>query len=219
VPATPGGRPLVVGVAGGSGAGKSTVVRRLKEALGENTVAVIPHDAYYRDRSHLTPEERDRINYDHPDALETELLVQHVSRLLEGYPVTVPSYDFARHVRRPGGSVTEPRPVLVLDGIMVLAEPRVRELLDLKIFVDTADQDRLGRRLRRDVERRGRSPDHVLAQYRATVEPMHRRFVAPSRTFADLVIRHGGHDPAGIRNLVDRVQDLIERRGRPPPDG
>jgi uridine kinase len=206
------GGPVVVGVAGGSGAGKTTAVRRITELLGPDSVLVIHHDAYYRDLSHLSPTEREQVNYDHPDALETGLLVRHLEALRDGRRADIPSYDFARHVRRPHAGPVEPRPVIVVDGMLALADERLRRLMDLKVFVDTPDQARLDRRLRRDVIDRGRTPRSVLSQYHATVWPMHRQFVEPSRTHADILLLHGGHDPRGIMRVVEKVREILAAR-------
>ncbi len=205
-------QPVLVGVAGGSGAGKSTVVRRVAESLPATGVAVISQDSYYRDLSHLPAPARADVNYDHPDALETGLLVQHLEALRAGRPAHVPVYDFYHHVRRSEAVRVEPAPVVIVDGILVLAHEGVRSLLDLKVFVDTPDQERLGRRMRRDVNRRGRSRDSILSQYETTVRPMHQAFVEPSRAHADIVLPRGGHDPAGIQQVVDRVREILERR-------
>jgi uridine kinase len=206
-------RPVILGVAGGSGSGKTTVVERLTRALGEPDVAVIHHDSYYRDASHLPPEERESINYDHPDSLETELLITHLEALLDGHAVDVPVYDFADHVRLPETERVEPRPVVILDGILILWDRRLRELLDVKLFVDADADVRLGRRLRRDMEERGRSPGSVLAQYMATVRPMHLEFVEPTKRYADMIIPRGGHNQVGVDMVVATVRSVLGDRG------
>jgi uridine kinase len=208
-----GGRPLILGVAGGSGSGKTTVVRRLIRALGgQHDVAVLHHDSYYRDASHLPPEERAAVNYDHPDSLETELLVEHLERLLEGDAVEVPIYDFANHVRTGRTERVEPRPVIILDGILILWDRRLRELMDVKVFVDADADVRLGRRLRRDMEERARSPDSVLRQYMETVRPMHLEFVEPSKRYADVIIPRGGHNKVGVDMVVATVSRAAGER-------
>jgi uridine kinase len=205
-------RSVILGVAGGSGSGKTTVVRRLIDELGgHDDVAVLHHDAYYRDAAHLPPEERAEINYDHPDSLETELLIGHLGHLLEGRAVEAPVYDFAHHVRTDRTERIEPRPVIILDGILILWDRRLRELMDVKIFVDADADVRLGRRLRRDMEERGRSPDSVLDQYMATVRPMHLEFVEPSKRYADVIIPRGGHNPVGVEMVVATVRSRIGR--------
>lgn len=206
----PPSRPVIVGVAGGSGSGKSTVVRRLIDRLGgADEVGVIHHDAYYRDRSHLPASERTGLNYDHPDALETELLIEHVESLARGWGVDVPVYDFTSHVRTARARRVEPSPVVILDGILILGDPRLRELLDVKVFVDAAPDVRLGRRLRRDMEERGRSAESVLTQYMETVRPMHLEFVEPTRRYADLIIEGGSHDRRGVETVVATVKSAL----------
>jgi uridine kinase len=207
----PDDRPILVGVAGGSGSGKTTVVHRMVEAIGAEDVVVLHHDAYYRDQSHLAPEERARINYDHPDALETDFLVRHLQALLAGQPVQVPVYDFARHVRLPGPRPVEPRPVVILDGILILWDARLRSLMDIRVFVDADADVRLERRLRRDMVERGRSVESVLTQYMATVRPMHLEFVEPSKRYADVIIPRGGHNQVGVDLVVATVRGMMAR--------
>jgi uridine kinase len=202
---------MLIGVAGGSGSGKTTVVRRIVDAIGPADVVVIHHDAYYRDGSHLDPAERAGMNYDHPDALETDLLVRHLAALLDGECVEVPVYDFATHLRLGVTVRAEPRPVIILDGILILWDGRLRELMDVKVFVDADADVRLGRRLRRDMEERGRSAESVLAQYMATVRPMHLEFVEPSKRYADVIIPRGGHNRIGVDLVVATIRDLLER--------
>lgn len=202
-------RPVIIGIAGGSGSGKTTVVQRITEALGPGDAAVIHHDAYYRDASHLAPEERARINYDHPDALETELLIQHLETLLTGRGVDVPVYDFSNHVRLPEHERIEPRPVIVVDGILSLWDARLRELMDVKLFVDADADVRLARRLRRDMEERGRRPGSVLDQYMATVRPMHLEFVEPSKRYADVILPRGGHNRVAVDMVVARIRAAL----------
>jgi uridine kinase len=208
-------RPILLGVAGGSGSGKTTVVRRLVEAIGPGAVVVLHHDSYYRDASHLPREERARINYDHPDALETDLLVEHLGRLLAGHAVEMPVYDFAEHVRRAETVRIEPRPVIILDGILILWDARLRELMDVKLFVDADADVRLDRRLRRDMAERGRSAESVLTQYMATVRPMHLEFVEPSKRYADVIIPRGGHNRIGVDLVVATVRGMLERARLP----
>ncbi len=202
-------RPLVLGVAGGSGSGKSTVVREVARALGEDRVAVIRHDWYYRDLAHLPYAERCAVNFDHPDALETDLLVRQVDALLRGDTVEAPSYDYATHTRARRVVRIEPKPVVILDGILVLAEPDLRERMDLKVFVDTDADIRLLRRLRRDTVERGRTAESVLDQYERTVRPMHLEFVEPSRRYADLIIPEGGYNREAVALLVTRLRTML----------
>jgi uridine kinase len=210
-------RPVVLGVAGGSGSGKTTVVREVCRILGEDITSVLHHDAYYRDLAHLPFASRVEVNFDHPDALETELMVEHLRALLRGMPVEVPTYDFSTHTRAPHRERLHPTPVVVVDGILVLADPRLRETMDLKVFVDTEADIRLMRRIRRDVLKRGRSADSVIAQWEATVRPMHLEFVEPSKRFADLVVPEGGYNRVAVDLVVDRLRALMSERGAAAP--
>lgn len=206
-------RPVVLGVAGGSGSGKSTVVREIRRILGEETTAVFQHDAYYRDLSHLLPAQRATVNFDHPESLDTGLLVEHVEALLEGNAVEIPTYDFPSHTRKPATTPRTPAPVVVLDGILVLADARLRALMDLRVFVDTDPDIRLIRRLRRDMRDRGRSAESVIAQYEETVRPMHREFVEPSKRHADLLVPEGGFNRMAVELVVTKLRNLLEERG------
>jgi len=199
------GRPVLVGVAGGSGGGKSTVVREIVRGLPPQSVSIIHHDAYYRDFIHLPEEERARVNFDHPDALETPLLVRHLMELAAGNPVEVPVYDFSTHTRKHETETVLPTPVIIVDGILVLAEPTLRELMDIRIFVDTDSDIRFIRRLERDVEERGRNPRSVVEQYLATVRPMHLEFVEPSKRYAQVIVPEGGHNRVAIEMLIARL--------------
>lgn len=199
-------RPLLIGVAGGSGSGKTTVVRELVRGIGSDAVAVVHHDAYYRDAVAL-PDGAPRIrNYDHPDALETSLLVAHLVALREGRAVDAPVYDFTTSSRLAETQRITPRRTIVLDGILILAEETLRELLDIKVYVDADADVRLMRRLRRDVQERGRSVESVLDQYARTVRPMHLEFVEPSKRYADIIVPGGGHNRVAIDMLVARVR-------------
>lgn len=200
-------RPLVIGIAGGSGSGKTTIASAVVTEVGSDQVAVLEHDSYYRNLEGLTLEERSRINYDHPDSLETELLVLHIEALLEGRQVERPVYDFAQHLRSSDTVRIEPSPVIVVDGILVLADPQLRALLDLKVFVDTDADLRVLRRLQRDIEERGRTMESVIRQYLATVRPMHLQFVEPSKVYADLIIPEGYN-----RGAVAAVLGLVRQR-------
>lgn len=197
---------VLVGVAGGSGSGKTTVVEEILRALHPFPVSVIHHDAYYRDLSDRPFEERVVVNFDHPDALETELLIRHLTALRAGQPVEIPVYDFSTHTRTTRVERVEATGVIIVDGILVLAEPRLRDLLDIKVFVDTDPDLRFIRRLRRDVRERGRSLESVVAQYLKTVRPMHLAFVEGSRTHADIIIPAGGGNRAAIDLLVSRLR-------------
>lgn len=197
-------------MAGGSASGKSAVVHRVTRLLGSDAVAVVPHDAYYRDLSHLTMTERRQVNVDHPDALQTDLLVEHLDRLLQGRAIERPVYDFSTHVRASSPVTVRPAPVLIVEGILVLAEEVLRKRMDLKVFVDVPERVRLERRLERDVRLRGRTPESVRHDHETRVEPMHARFVEPSREHADVVITGGGRNVEAIRKLVARIEAILE---------
>ncbi|TVP78194.1 MAG: uridine kinase [Gemmatimonadales bacterium] len=204
--------PVVVGVAGGSGSGKTTVVRAILEQLRPDRVGVIHHDAYYRSFAHLPEDTRAAINFDHPEALETELLVAHVQSLLNGEAVDVPVYDFRTHARTDRTLRVRPTDVLIVDGILVLAEPDLRELMDIRIFVDTDSDIRFIRRLVRDMGERGRSLESVVTQYQDTVRPMHLEFVEPSRRWADVIIPEGGKNRVAIDMVVTKLASILEAR-------
>jgi uridine kinase len=210
-------RSVIIGVAGGTGSGKTTVVRALVEKLGSSDVAVIQHDSYYRDRSHLPPTERESINYDHPDALESSLLVTHLNQLSQGYPIKVPMYDFATHTRKPETKRIEPRQVIIVEGILIFADPPLRDLMDIRIFVDTDDDVRFIRRLERDITERNRTVWSVIQQYLDTVKPMHLEFVEPSKRYADLIIPEGGYNRIAIDVLVTKIESLIAGATTIPP--
>lgn len=204
-------RPLLIGVVGGSGSGKTTVARAIYDFLGRDA-AFIDQDAYYLDLSHLSLDERRLVNFDHPDAFDTDLLVEHLGRLQAGESIRKPTYDFAAHTR--AGAVVEivPRNVVLVDGILLFADARLRSLFDIKIFVDVADDVRFIRRLRRDVEERGRTMDDVIRQYLATVRPMHLEFVEPSKRHADVILPEGGHNRIGVEMILARVELELTKR-------
>lgn len=203
--------PFVVGVAGGSGSGKTTVVRRIVESLGPDQVTVIEHDRYYRDRNDLRLEERASLNYDHPDSLETDLLVRHVRELREGRLVEAPAYDFTRHARLATTDPVEPRKAVIIEGILIFTDATLRDLMDVKVFVDTDADTRFIRRLRRDVAERGRTMESVVDQYLGTVKPMHLEFVEPSKRYADLIIPTGGHNSVAIDLMLSLIRSLSAR--------
>jgi uridine kinase len=202
---------VVIGVAGGTGSGKSTVVQRIAESLGPDRVAVLEHDRYYLDRGTLSFGDRAALNYDHPDALETQLLVQHVRELRAGRPIDAPLYDFTRHVRLSHTERVSPRPALIVEGILIFADRALRELMDIKVFVDTDPDTRFIRRLQRDVAERGRTVEAVISQYLATVKPMHLEFVEPSKRYADLIVPEGGHNPVAIELLLALIRSAVPR--------
>jgi len=199
---------FVLGIAGGTGSGKTTVAERLVAGLPGRPVVLIDHDAYYRDRSSMPAAERLLINYDHPDAIETELLVEHLTALRAGRAVNIPQYDFRQHVRRAETRPIEPAPVVIVEGILVLADERLRAQMDLKVFVDTDADIRLMRRLERDIEQRGRTFAQVREQYDSTVRPMHLAFVEPSKRFADLVIPEGGENRRALDTIIGHLAQL-----------
>ncbi len=203
-------RPIVcVGVAGGTGSGKTTVAEFIVQRIGAHRIAHLQHDAYYRDLSTADQRALATHNFDHPDALESDLLARHLTLLKAGQAVDVPLYDFTRHVRTPFTRRVEPRRVILLEGILILAEPAVRDLLDIKIFVDTDSDLRFIRRLRRDVAERGRTVDSVIDQYLGTVRPMHLEFVEPSKRWADLIIPEGGFNLVALDLVCARVEALL----------
>jgi uridine kinase len=202
---------LVIGVAGGSGSGKTTVVRRIVDSIGDDQVSLLEHDRYYRDRGDLRLEERAALNYDHPDSLETDLLVRHVHALRAGAPVDVPVYDFARHARLSETHRVEPRRAVIVEGILIFTDPELRRLMDVKVFVDTDDDTRFIRRLRRDLAERGRTVESVIDQYLGTVKPMHLEFVEPSKRYADVIIPTGGHNTVAIDLLLTLIRSLAAR--------
>ncbi len=202
-------KPVVIGIAGGSGSGKTTVQRQIMEIFGPERIALLDHDAYYRDLGHLPFEERMAYNFDHPDALETELLVEHLDALIAGQAVQKPVYNFTTHSREPYTQRIEPRSVIILEGILILAEPELRKRMDIKIFVDTPDDVRLMRRIRRDMEERGRTIHTILEQYERTVRPMHLEFVEPSKRYADIIIPRGGHNRVALDMVVARIASLL----------
>jgi uridine kinase len=204
---------LVLGIAGGTGSGKTTVASSIVSAIGAGAVC-IDHDSYYRDLSHLPFEERQQINFDHPDSLDNELLIAHLAELRAGRAFEKPTYDFRTHVRTAETTRIDPSPVLIVEGILTLAVPELRKMFDIKVFVDTAADIRLMRRIRRDLEHRGRTFADVREQYYKTVRPMHLAFVEPSKQFADVIIPEGGNNVIGIEVLVGRIRHFLHERGK-----
>lgn len=199
---------LIIGIAGGSGSGKTTVAEAVVAALDPTDVAVIQHDSYYRHHPELTFEQRAALNFDHPDAFETELLIEHLSELRMGKAIERPEYDFATHERRDATVRVEPRQVVVVEGILVLVEHKLRDMFDLKIFVDTDSDIRFIRRMQRDVNERERSPESVVEQYLATVRPMHLRFVDESKRYADLIMPEGYSEP-GVGTVISMIRQYL----------
>lgn len=202
-------KPVVIGIAGGSGSGKSTVLDRIIGAFGSDRIAVLDHDSYYFDLRHLSEQERSGVNFDHPDALDTELMRRHLDELLAGRIAQKPIYDFNAHTRSDETTPVEPRPVIIVEGILVLAERILFEKMDIQIFVDAAPDVRLMRRIRRDMVERGRSIQSILAQYERSVRPMHIQFVEPSKMRADIIIPRGGHNSVAIEMVLARIEALL----------
>ncbi len=205
-------KPIVFGVAGGTASGKTTVARGILEDVGAAQIAYLPHDAYYRDNSHLSFEERTQINYDHPDSLETKLLIRHIKQLLDWEPVAMPVYDFTTHRRTEETVLVEPSPIILVDGILIFTKRKLRELMDIKVFVDTDADVRFIRRLQRDIQERGRTLDSVIHQYLDTVRPMHLKFVEPSKRHADVIIPNGGMNRVAREMVVARLFRMLPHR-------
>jgi len=210
-------KPLIIGVAGGSGAGKTTIANQIIKELGDLDLVVIPHDAYYTDNNHLPFWEREQINYDHPDSLETDLLVKHLKELKAGREIEMPVYDFTTHSRKPEGVIVKPAPLIIVDGILIFVEQALREMMDIRIFVNTDSDIRFIRRLKRDMKERKRSMDSVINQYMATVKPMHLAFVQPSRRFADIIIPEG-HRSVSTGMVASMLRQALVERHIVPKD-
>jgi len=202
-------QPLIIGVAGGSGSGKTTVIQRIVRHIKEENLSLIAHDAYYRDLKHLTFEERTKQNFDHPASLETELLIRHIKALISGYSIECPIYDFTNHIRKEEALTITPKKIILVDGILIFYEKELRKLMNIKLFVDTDDDVRLLRRLRRDICERGRSIEGVLDQYERFVRPMHLEFVEPTKRYADIIIPHGGENQIALQMVNALIQDKI----------
>jgi uridine kinase len=201
--------PLVIGIAGGSGSGKTTVAQEILQRVGPDRIAFLQHDAYYKDLSGLPPAQRAEVNFDHPNSLETELLISHVEKLKQGQPVEVPTYDFSHHSRTERTYTVRPRGVILVEGILIFVEAALRNICDVKIFVDTDSDIRFIRRLQRDIAERGRTTDTVIKQYLSTVRPMHLEFVEPSKRYADIIIPEGGMNVQALDMVVARIESLL----------
>ncbi len=207
--------PIIIGVAGGTASGKTTVSQKILEAVGQDRLAYLQHDSYYRDLSHLPLEKRRTFNFDHPDALENELLIAHLEALRSGQAVDTPVYDFAQFIRTNRLRRVEPKPVILVEGILIFVDRRLREMMDLKIYVDAAADLRFIRRLRRDIEERGRTVDYVVQQYLETVRPMHLEFVEPSKRYADVIIPRGGENVKAIQLVVAQIRHMLAEATQP----
>jgi len=201
--------PLVIGIAGGTGSGKTTVANVILRRVGTHRIAFLPHDAYYKDLKDLPKSQRDLVNFDHPHSLDTPLLLEHITDLKNLRPIKLPVYDFKTHTRTEKTLLIEPTRVVIVEGILIFAEPGLRELFDVKIFVDTAADIRFIRRLERDIAERGRTTESVINQYLTTVRPMHLEFVEPSKQYADVIIPEGGLNTVAMDMVVARVESLL----------
>ena len=205
-------KPFIIGVAGGTGSGKTTVSRRIQAAVGPEHIVYLEHDSYYRDHGHMPPDERARCNYDHPDSLDTPLLIEHIAALCRGEAIAVPIYDFTTHTRRQETYRVLPAPIVLVEGILVFVEPSLRNLMDMRIYVDTDADLRFIRRLQRDVEERGRTLDSVITQYLDTVRAMHLEFVEPSKRYADIIVPEGGNNRVAMDMIASRIHAILGRR-------
>jgi len=202
---------MIIGICGGTGSGKTTVANRILESVRADEVVFIQQDLYYRDLKDMPLDYRNAANFDHPDAVDNELLINHLKKLNAGEPVELPIYDFRKHARLPDTTPISPKPIVILEGILIFTEPRLLEQMDIKVFVDTPDDIRFIRRLRRDIAERGRTLDSVIEQYIATVRPMHIQFVESSKRFADVIIPEGGHNLVSIDLISGKIRERLAR--------
>ena len=205
-------KPIVIGVAGGSGSGKTTVVQEIARNFSSEQVIVIQHDFYYRDQGHLSLKERAALNYDHPDVLETDLLVRHLQELIAGRPIEVPIYNFATHSRENATKTVHPRKVVIIEGILILVDEALRDMMNIKVFVDTDADIRFIRRLKRDVAERERTVQSVIQQYLDTVKPMHEEFVEPSKRYAHIIIPEGGYNQVAVDMLMTKIRSIVSQQ-------
>jgi uridine kinase len=205
----PSSSTLVIGIAGGSGSGKTTVAQTILQRVGPERIAFLQHDSYYKELGGLPPTQRAEVNFDHPDSLESKLLVAHINQLQSGKPVEVPIYDFSTHSRTNRTFTVQPRPVILVEGILIFVEKSLRDIFSVKIFVDTDSDIRFIRRMERDIAERGRTAESVVKQYLATVRPMHLEFVEPSKRYADVIIPEGGFNAAAMDMVVARIEALL----------
>lgn len=211
--------PVILGIAGGSGSGKTTVAQRVQERFPHRTVEIIHHDSYYRDRADLTAEQRAHVNFDHPSAFETELLVEHLDSLRAGGAIEKPEYDYQEHRRSAARTPVAAAEILFVEGILVLESRELRQRMDIRLFVDVDSDERLMRRLQRDLEERGRDLGSVMRQYRETVRPMHLQFVEPSKRYAHIIIPEGGHNAVAIEMISAKIRDILHQRHQAGLDG
>ncbi|MBR2129963.1 uridine kinase [Aerococcus sp.] len=202
-------KPIIIGVTGGTGSGKTTVTRKIIEEFGDVSLAYIPQDAYYKDQSHLTMDERVLTNYDHPFAFDNDLLSEHIRQLLDGQAIQMPVYDFTQHNRAEETIRVEPKEVIIIEGILIFSDKELRDLMDIKVFVDTDDDIRIIRRIKRDMAERGRSLDSIIDMYTSIVKPMHEQFIEPTKKFADIIIPEGGSNNVAIDLMTTKIRSII----------
>ncbi len=203
--------PILIGISGGTGSGKSTVTKEIFKEIAEDSITIIEQDSYYKEQSHLSFEDRVKTNYDHPDAFDNELLKEHLSDLLIGKAIEKPIYDFENHNRKSETIKVEPKDIIILEGILILYEKEIRDLLDIKIFVDTDSDVRVIRRILRDIKDRGRTLDSVILQYMSTVRPAHLQFIEPTKRYADIIIPEGGYNKVAIDLIVTKINEIIKK--------
>ncbi|AKN29383.1 uridine kinase [Clostridium carboxidivorans P7] len=204
-------RPILIGITGGTGSGKSTIAKEIYNKFGEDCIAMIEQDSYYKDQSHLSMEERVKTNYDHPNAFDTQLLIEHLETLLKKQAIDKPVYDFESHNRKKETIRIEPREIVIVEGILVLEDEEIRNLLDIKLYVDTDADVRIIRRILRDINERGRTVDSVINQYLNVVRPMHMQFIEPTKRYADIIIPEGGHNKVAIDIIVANIKQFLQR--------
>jgi len=202
---------LVIGIAGGTGSGKTTVANVILDRVGKNHIAYLPHDAYYRELDELPPDQKAAVNFDHPDSLETELMIEHINKLKDGQFIELPIYDFSTHSRTGKTIRVDPQRVIIVEGILIFAIPELRQLFDVKIFVDTNADVRFIRRLQRDITERGRTTEMVIHQYLTTVRPMHLEFAEPSKRYANIIIPEGGLNAVAMDMVIARIESLLNK--------
>ncbi len=206
--------PLFIGISGGSGSGKTTIVRRIFKEVPERSIAIIEHDAYYKDQSNITYEERCKTNYDHPFAFDTDLFVEHIKELKKGSVIQKPIYDYSTHNRKKETIKVEPKEIIIVEGLLVFYEERIRDLLDIKIFVDTDADIRILRRINRDMRDRGRSLESIMSQYMSTVRPAHEQFIEPTKKYADIIVTEGGNNLVAVDLMVTKIKSLLYNNKR-----